>query len=296
MFLTAHPERQCRHARDGMYRYDSSFAFPVNGKKYLYDIVGIKENTADAIDLQKRETRLAANKAALHGGAFDVIVSQQGNTVKSEAAEMSDRDVKFSPKDKALQSGENGGTIEEKYSMKENKDGRFAENYTERSELETIGEGKDSSKTERRFYEEAERRGQTCRVLRKDGSGNNGRGSGRPVRFTEIAHKDRSKNAAATQTELERLGVSVFVHGGDLEILGADGTILSGGAAGSINGSAVGISNDIKIAPADIDDTRMALDGLFPGQIAPVDGASLFGQKFVGPHEVSAAEKAVVSR
>lgn len=81
---------QNKDAKYGMYRYDSSFAFPVkdtngnttsvraydvellirnasDGKKYLYDIVGIKENTTAAIDLQKREARLAAHKAASHG-------------------------------------------------------------------------------------------------------------------------------------------------------------------------------------------------------------------------------------
>jgi len=77
-----------------MYRYDTSFAFPVfdkngdvvsvksfdaellirnasDGKKYLYDIVTIKENTADAKSLLEREGRKAATRAASHSGVYD---------------------------------------------------------------------------------------------------------------------------------------------------------------------------------------------------------------------------------
>ena len=88
---TKHPHS--KDAKYGMYRYDISIAFPVkavdgtsidvraydaellirnasDGKKYLYDVVNMKRNTADAIDLQQRETRLAAYKdAASHGDA-----------------------------------------------------------------------------------------------------------------------------------------------------------------------------------------------------------------------------------
>ena len=37
------------------------------GKKYLYDIVNIKENTASALDLQNREIRSTAYKAVTRG-------------------------------------------------------------------------------------------------------------------------------------------------------------------------------------------------------------------------------------
>ena len=96
---TKHPHS--KDAKYGMYRYDCSFAFPVNnetrvraydaellirnasdGKKYLYDIVGIKENTTDAIDLQQRETRLAAYRAASHGSASGDTVTQKDGKVK----------------------------------------------------------------------------------------------------------------------------------------------------------------------------------------------------------------------
>ena len=92
-----------KDAKYGMYRYDCSFAFPVNGeagvraydaellirnasdkKKYLYDIVNIKENTTDAIDLQQRETRLAAHRAASHGSASDGTVTQQDGNVNGK--------------------------------------------------------------------------------------------------------------------------------------------------------------------------------------------------------------------
>lgn len=100
---TRHEES--KDAKYGMYRYDSSFAFPVkdragnvmnvraydvellirnasDSKKYLYDIVNIKENTASAIDLQKRETRLATHRAASRGSASGDNVAQDGENVK----------------------------------------------------------------------------------------------------------------------------------------------------------------------------------------------------------------------
>lgn len=81
-----------KDAKYGMYRYDSTFAFPVkeadgnmqriraydvellirnasDGKKYLYDIVNIKENTTAELDLTKKETRFAAHRAASRGDA-----------------------------------------------------------------------------------------------------------------------------------------------------------------------------------------------------------------------------------
>lgn len=113
-----------KDAKYGMYRYDSSFAFPVkdvrgeitairaydaellirnasDGKKYLYDIVGIKENTADVIDLQKRETRRAAYEAASHGSASADSVAPQEDNVNREAAELSDKDTDYSLREKA---------------------------------------------------------------------------------------------------------------------------------------------------------------------------------------------------
>lgn len=87
---TKHP--QSKDAKYGMYRYDSTFAFLVrgadgttakvraydvellirnasDGKKYLYDIVNIKENITAELDLTKKETRLAAHNAAPRGDA-----------------------------------------------------------------------------------------------------------------------------------------------------------------------------------------------------------------------------------
>jgi len=101
---------QNKDAKYGMYRYSTSFAFPAkdragnvlnvhaydakllirnasDGKKYLYDIVDIKKNTASAIGLQQRETRLAAYKAASRGDASADTIAQQGGNVNSEAEE-----------------------------------------------------------------------------------------------------------------------------------------------------------------------------------------------------------------
>ena len=88
-----------KDAKYGIYRYDSTFAFPVkdrtgsvtkvrvfdvelvirnasDGKKYLYDIVNIKENITSAIDLTQREVRMAAHRADPRGDVFKDSVSQ----------------------------------------------------------------------------------------------------------------------------------------------------------------------------------------------------------------------------
>ena len=94
-----------KNAKYGMYRYDSTFAFPVksaddtvrlvraydvellirnasDGKKYLYDIVNIKENTTAQSDLTAREARLAANKTATGRGVSNTSITGQGGEVK----------------------------------------------------------------------------------------------------------------------------------------------------------------------------------------------------------------------
>ena len=94
-----------KDARYGMYRYDSSFAFPVknsdgsikriysydaellirnasDGKKYLYDIINIKENTPDTLELPKQEAQMRSQEAPAHGDAFSNIISSDGKDVK----------------------------------------------------------------------------------------------------------------------------------------------------------------------------------------------------------------------
>jgi GTP cyclohydrolase I len=97
---------QHTHSKDakyGMYRYDSSFAFPVkdrsgnvtnvyaydvellirnasDGKKYLYDIVNIKNDTASALDLLNRETRKGGYTAAAQGSANKSVAQGAGKS------------------------------------------------------------------------------------------------------------------------------------------------------------------------------------------------------------------------
>ena len=94
-----------KDARYGMYRYDSSFAFPVknsdgsikriysydaellirnasDGKKYLYDIINIKENIPDTLELPKQEAQMRSQEAPAHGDAFSNIISSDGKDVK----------------------------------------------------------------------------------------------------------------------------------------------------------------------------------------------------------------------
>lgn len=96
---------QTKHAHNkdaayGMYRYDTTFAFPVqgtqqaykvydaelvirnasDGKKYLYDIVAIKENTGLALDLNKKADR--RQNAATQSGASGTSILTDGENVK----------------------------------------------------------------------------------------------------------------------------------------------------------------------------------------------------------------------
>ena len=97
---------QSKDAKYGMYRYDSTFAFPVkgsdgvvqrvraydaellirnasDGKKYLYDIVNLKENTSAQSDLTAREARSAAHKTATGRGVSEDSIPRTGEEVKA---------------------------------------------------------------------------------------------------------------------------------------------------------------------------------------------------------------------
>ena len=97
-----------KDAKYGVYRYSTAFAFPVNqngkavnvksfdaeliilnssdGKKYLYDIVNIKENTADEVDLLKRD-QMRQNASARRGASENSIRSSSENVNKKFSLE-----------------------------------------------------------------------------------------------------------------------------------------------------------------------------------------------------------------
>lgn len=97
-----------KDAKYGVYRYSTAFAFPVNqngkvvnvksfdaeliilnssdGKKYLYDIVNIKENTADEVDLLKRD-QMRQNASARRGASENSISSSSENVNKKFSRE-----------------------------------------------------------------------------------------------------------------------------------------------------------------------------------------------------------------
>ena len=113
-------QTQHTHNKDapyGMYRYDSSFAFPVrradgtvdnvraydvelvirngsDGKKYLYDIVNIKENTTVTLDLLNREVRKGSHKAAAQGSVSTTSVAQNGGVVNTNPSLKGSEDAK----------------------------------------------------------------------------------------------------------------------------------------------------------------------------------------------------------
>lgn len=103
-----------KDAKFGMYRYNSRFAFAVNGgngapnvhaydvellirnasdgKKYLYDIVNIKKNTAYAIELQQRESRRGGKNAASRNGVSNTSIRSSSENSNTKIKK-SERDV-----------------------------------------------------------------------------------------------------------------------------------------------------------------------------------------------------------
>jgi hypothetical protein len=97
-----------KDAKYGVYRYSTAFAFPVkqnnkitniksfdaelvilnssDGKKYLYDIVNIKENTADELDLMKRD-QIGGQDAPARRGASKGSIRNSGENVKKYSLE-----------------------------------------------------------------------------------------------------------------------------------------------------------------------------------------------------------------
>ena len=63
------------------------------GRKWLYDIVKIKENTANATDLLKRETRRADYKAASQSDASNNSISNKSEKINQKTSE--DIDSKY---------------------------------------------------------------------------------------------------------------------------------------------------------------------------------------------------------
>jgi hypothetical protein len=108
-----------KDAKFGMYRYNSRFAFAVNGgngtpnvhaydvellirnasdgKKYLYDIVNIKKNTAYAIELQQRESRRGGKDAASRNGVSDTSIRSSSENSNTQIKK-SERDVDLTAK------------------------------------------------------------------------------------------------------------------------------------------------------------------------------------------------------
>ena len=96
-----------KDAKYGMYRYDTCFAFPIknnagkvvdvkaydaellirnasNGKKYLYDIVNIKENTDYQLELQQRKSRKGGAMLPTDSGVSSGTMPQTGESVKGK--------------------------------------------------------------------------------------------------------------------------------------------------------------------------------------------------------------------
>lgn len=105
-----------KDAKFGMYRYNSRFAFAVNGgdgvrnvraydvellirnasdgKKYLYDIVNIKKNTAYATELQQREPRRGGKDATSRNGVSDTSIRSSSENSNTKIKK-SERDAEY---------------------------------------------------------------------------------------------------------------------------------------------------------------------------------------------------------
>ena len=108
---------QNKDAQYGVYNYSSTFAFPVydskgelsnvrtyecqlvilnasDGKKYLYDVIRIKENTAKANDFLLAERQRVANKATRQGDVYNNSISRsaENDNTKFSQREQTDKD------------------------------------------------------------------------------------------------------------------------------------------------------------------------------------------------------------
>ena len=145
-----------------------------------------------------------------------------------------------------LQKRQGDGTMDTtRYSLKG--DGTNGADSQERQ----FPEGAGPEEAVRRFYAEAEGRGQTVRVFQRNGqTGRGTRSRLRLGRFTEVTADEATETAAQTKAELKALGIPAFIHAGDLEVMNKNGEILCAAEdSATINHAAVGITNEIKIAP-----------------------------------------------
>lgn len=115
-----------KDAKYGVYRYSTAFAFPVkqsgkitsvksfdaelvilnssDGKKYLYDIVNIKENTADETDLMERDQR-RQNAATRRGASENSIRSSSENVNEKFSREVKNAEEYFGTTYKVKEAG-----------------------------------------------------------------------------------------------------------------------------------------------------------------------------------------------
>ena len=115
-----------KDAKYGVYRYSTAFAFPVkqngkitsvksfdaelvilnssDGKKYLYDIVNIKENTADETDLMERDQR-RQNAATRRGASENSIRSSSENVNEKFSREVKSAEEYFGTTYKVKEAG-----------------------------------------------------------------------------------------------------------------------------------------------------------------------------------------------
>ena len=120
-----------------------------------------------------------------------------------------------------LRERQGDGTMESRYSRKE--DGTNGADGQERQ----FPEGAGPEEAVRRFYAEAEGRGQTVRVFQRNGqTGRGARSRLRLGRFTEVTADAATETAVQTKADLEALGIPAFIHAGDLEVMNKNGEIL----------------------------------------------------------------------
>ena len=180
-----------------------------------------------------------ADQAARETFGVDLATLEEAEKLWSEALDAG------SKREETLREGQADGTIKSRYSLKEDRTNE--EDGQERK----FPEGAGPEKAVRRFYAEAERRGQTVRVFQRNGqTGRGARSRPRLGRFTEVTADAATETAVQTKAELEVLGIPAFIHDGDLEVMNGKGEILrSDEDSATVNHAAVGIANEIQIAP-----------------------------------------------
>ncbi len=210
---TKHPNS--KDAKYGIYRYDTCFAFPVknadgalheiraydaeliirnasDGKKYLYDIVNIRESAANAIGLMNREARHGSFATASQSNASNTNYTQKQGNVNPQ-----NNNSNGTHSDRGNLTKRSVLTELDETKAKDDIERKYLRQYKEKSQLQLAEQKKLSEiRKEMDAIPEQNRHTQRARLLREE----------------EAKTKNRIQNYADALTKLETGWLSPMIE------------------------------------------------------------------------------------